>query len=226
MPRIYDGADEPTLSGFVKLARLFNTIDTDFVCSWSEGYLKGSNDSVARLLDPDQFSTMSLASIIDETQRVDVAVTQCWLRTLVCQLQIRSNESHGRGTATSVRAAARDLLNCFSAARLEILGSHGIGMEQKISDIAGFLCDLLPRQPPEQLIGDMDSIPNLLHSFMCLLANFRNQESCYLGPLAERATALLMQRGIGRAIESCDEVEQEGYGSDDEVPDGVWQNVP
>ncbi|CRK27131.1 hypothetical protein BN1723_016247 [Verticillium longisporum] len=226
LPRIYDGADEPTLSGFVKLARLFNTIDTDFVCSWSEGYLKGSNDSVARLLDPDQFSTMSLASIIDETQRVDVAVTQCWLRTLVCQLQIRSNESHGQGAATSVRAAARDLLNCFSAARLEILGSHGIGMEQKISDIAGFLCDLLPRQPPEQLIGDMDSIPNLLHSFMCLLANFRNQESCYLGPLAERATALLMQRGIGRAIESCDEVEQEGYGSDDEVPDGVWQNVP
>ncbi|KAG7115030.1 sucrose utilization protein SUC1 like [Verticillium longisporum] len=32
LPRIYDGADEPTLSGFVKLARLFNTIDTDFRC--------------------------------------------------------------------------------------------------------------------------------------------------------------------------------------------------
>ncbi|CRK12666.1 hypothetical protein BN1723_001913 [Verticillium longisporum] len=226
LPRIYDGANEPTLSGFVKLARLFNTIDTDFVCAWSEGCLKGTNDSVAGLLDPDQFSTMSVASVIDETQRVDVAVTQCWLRTLVCQLQVRSNELHGRGAATSVRAAARDLLNCFGAARLEILGSHGIGMEQKISDIAGFLCDLLPMQPPEHLIGDMDSIPNLLHSFMCLLANFRNQESCYLGPLAERATALLMQRGIGRAIEPCAEVDQEGYDSNDEVPDGVWQNVP
>ncbi|KAM0287730.1 hypothetical protein ACHAQH_000261 [Verticillium albo-atrum] len=169
LPRIYDGADEPTLSGFVKLARLFNTIDTDFVYSWSEGYLKGSNDSVSRLLDPDQFSAMSVASVIDETQRVDVAVTQCWLRTLVCQLQVRSNESHGVGAATSVRAAARSLLHCFGAARLETLGSHGIGMEQKISDIAGFLCDMLPILPPEHLIGDFDSIPNLLHSFMCNL---------------------------------------------------------
>ena len=47
---------------------------------------------------------------------------------------------------------------------------------------------------PHQLVGAVDSIPNLLHGFMCLLANFRKRESGYFKPLASRATTLLMEK--------------------------------
>ena len=53
---------------------------------------------------------------------------------------------------------------------------------------------------PDQLVGAFDSIPNLLCGFMCLLANFRNQESRYLQPLADRATALLVEKANPPAI--------------------------
>lgn len=94
--------------------------------------------------------------------------------------------------------------------------------EQKLSDIAGFMCDLLPTLEQSNLTAGTDSIPNLLHNFMCLLANFRNQESCYLGPLAERATVLLMIHGGGPAhYEPClDSLEAEDTGEDE--GEGVW----
>lgn len=66
--------------------------------------------------------------------------------------------------------------------------------EQKLSDVGHCLCNILPTIEPHQLVGAFDSIPNLLHGLMCLLANFRNQESRYLEPLAERATAVLMEK--------------------------------
>lgn len=55
---------------------------------------------------------------------------------------------------------------------------------------------------PQQLVGAVDSIPNLLHGFMCLLANFRKRESGYLKPLAYRATALLVEKASPLAMAS------------------------
>ncbi|KAI8713687.1 Zn(2)-C6 fungal-type domain-containing protein [Fusarium sp. LHS14.1] len=208
LPKIYNGCDEPTLAGFITLARLFARIDTDFVSWWSEQSPRGAND---KLLNPEHFSAISHTSVVDETQRVDVAVTQCWLRTLVCQLRGRFTQTHGTDEVISLSAAARSLLLCFNATRLDSLESHGIGMEQKISVIAGFLCDLVPNLEPDCLVGDINSIPNLLHEFMCLLSNFRNEESRYLGPLAGRAAALLIQRAgvgvLGPHGDECEEVE-------------------
>lgn len=95
--------------------------------------------------------------------------------------------------------------------------------EQKVSDIAGYLCDLLPSLEPDHLAGDVNSIPNLLHEFMCLLSNFRNEESCYLGPLAARATALLMQRAGVEMLGSCENVVRDYEdGHDGEIIAG-WQ---
>lgn len=90
--------------------------------------------------------------------------------------------------------------------------------EQKISDIGNCLCDILSTMEPHQLVGAVDSITNLLHGFMCLLANFRNRESGYLAPLADRATALLVKKTSPMAIAASPE-----HGYDVEgISEGIW----
>lgn len=244
LPQIYDGCDEATLRGFISLIKLFISVDSSFVASWCSRSIKSDSDAVLRLLDPEAFSAMSSVTAIDETQRADIAATQCWLHTLAWQLRDHATPASGRGgtPAAPLRKAARSLLFCFSDTRRDAIESHGVGMvsqlskshmrslvrltrnfqEQKVFDIAGFMCDLLPTLDHGHLTADTDSIPNLLHNFMCLLANFRNQESCYLGPLAERATALLMMHGGGPTVyEPClQAVEAEGldnHGEEDQA---------
>ncbi|KAH7362072.1 hypothetical protein B0T11DRAFT_80603 [Plectosphaerella cucumerina] len=201
LPQIYDGCDEATLRGFISLIEMFISVGSSFVASWCSRSIKNNKEAFLRLPDPEVFSATSSVVAIDETQLADIAVTQCWLHTLAWQLRDHAICASGRGgsgaAAAPLRKAARSLLSCFSNTRRDAIESHGVGLEQKVFDIAGFMCDLIPTLDQSHLTADTDSIPNLLHNFMCLLANFRNQESCYLGPLAERATALLMLHGGG-----------------------------
>ncbi|KAF4449492.1 amylase cluster transcriptional regulator AmyR [Fusarium austroafricanum] len=199
LPQIYEGCDEATLRGFIDLIKLFILADSAFVASWCAQTINGDNKTVTMLSNPERFASHN-TSAIDETQKADISVTQCWLHTLSWQMRSHANSPGQASAAISLRRAARSLVSCFSNTPRDAIEAHGIGMEQKVSDIAGFMCDLLPTV---EHTADIDSIPNLLHNLMCLLANFRNQESGYLGPLAERATALLMVHSGGPNYLPC-----------------------
>ncbi|KAJ0141006.1 Satratoxin biosynthesis SC1 cluster protein 4 [Fusarium oxysporum f. sp. albedinis] len=66
-------------------------------------------------------------------------------------------------------------------------------MEQKVSDVASCLCDILAGLNTDQLSTDF-SAPDVLNNFMVFLAGFRNHESQCLRPLVQKATTVLAAR--------------------------------
>ncbi|KAK7211242.1 hypothetical protein V2G26_018420 [Clonostachys chloroleuca] len=191
LPRVFESECPKLIFGFVALAKVFSTVDEEFIDAWvdqagtdhSNGP-PGASRHMSKFLDPSCTAGTVSPSEIDEIQRLDISVTQQWLRVLTCQLNIRRSLRHSSSTDSRttyasysqyVAESARNLLHTITAASPKCLEAHGIGMEQKVSDVATCLCDVLM-------------------SFMVFLAGFRNHESQYLEPLARRASMALVPR--------------------------------
>ena len=105
------------------------TIEDDFFSLWSKRCFAGDSDSlVAGSRQLDLFLRMTPTFAIGDTQLADITVTQCWLRTLNCQMRERMGVSHAETTKQYVTVSAKGLLACFSKTRRESLESHGLGM--------------------------------------------------------------------------------------------------
>ncbi|PNY29703.1 sucrose utilization protein SUC1, partial [Tolypocladium capitatum] len=216
LPKVFESQDPKLIYGFVTLTKVFKTIDNEFISAWRQppaGGARGSGqpcESMTKLLNQeDVIGSLSLSEI-DETQRLDVLVTQQWLRVLVCQMQVRQFLPHVHADAMDSAAShydnrriheqyvldiSKNLLGIISKANPVSLEAHGIGMEQKISDAANCLCDFLTGLG----VNDLNDtgffcVPDLLHNFMMFLSGFRGRESQYLEPLAQKATTVLAAR--------------------------------
>lgn len=215
LPRVFDSQDPKLAYGFVTLAKLFAAVDEAFIAAWTDhpalvgaGMSKQSSQSIAKLLRQDDVAGVLSVSEIDETQRLDILITQQWLRILACQLQkeippqsTSSRDGHVpclqdglRGNTHRILDTSRSLLAIISSATPTTLESHGIGMEQKISDVANCLCDLLAELDTNEFYNPLFSAPECLHNFMVFLAGFRHHESQYLPPLAQKASSVLAVR--------------------------------
>ncbi|CAM1501426.1 Fc.00g105880.m01.CDS01 [Cosmosporella sp. VM-42] len=184
LPRVFESQDPKLAYGFVTLAKVFASVDEAFIAAWRDQPSSGTVEGVL--------------SEIEETQRLDILITHYWLRVLVCQLQIEYSPhslpvSDGSDTRC-VLDTSRSLLHLISTASSISLESHGIGMEQKVSDVASCLCDIIAGLTANEFSTDFFSAPDFLHNFMVFLARFRNHESQYLRPLAQKATTVLAAR--------------------------------
>lgn len=222
------------------LAKVFSTVDEEFIDAWvdqagtdhSNGP-PGASRHMSKFLEPSCTAGTVSPSEIDEIQRLDIAVTQQWLRVLTCQLNIRRSLRHSSSTDSRttyasysqyVAESARNLLHTITAASPKCLEAHGIGMvritlylplpssrrcghhtvflgnctdllqEQKVSDVATCLCDVLMSVSTNRFSTDLFSATDFLRQFMVFLAGFRNHESQYLEPLARRASMALVPR--------------------------------
>ncbi|KKO97504.1 hypothetical protein THAR02_10394 [Trichoderma harzianum] len=203
LPRVFDSRDPRLVFGFVTLAQVFTSVDESLITAWRHQPLPGAVDtshkasqSAARFLcHPD---AAGVTSEIEETQRLDILITHYWLRVLVCQLRIGHTQQLIAGADTTITRCvldtSRNLLQTISSASPKRLESHGIGMEQKIYDVASCLCSILAGLDTAEFSTDFFSAPDLLHNFMIFLTGFRNHESQYLQPLAEKATTVLAAR--------------------------------
>ena len=152
MPRVF-GSDDPQLVyGFVVLVNVFKTVDEEFISTWKALpsspvtpclAMQKSNDEIAMqsaelLGHPGPLQSQEL----DETQRIDIMVTQQWLRTLTWQMHINRNAANhhtfrswalaGRDRAHPITKypfdVSHDLLGLVSTADRRLLECHGIGM--------------------------------------------------------------------------------------------------
>jgi hypothetical protein len=128
----------------VALAKVFSTVDEEFIDAWVDqagtGHSNGppgASRHMSKLLDPSSTAGTVSPSEIDEIQRLDIAVTQQWLRVLTCQLNIRRSLRHPSNTdprtiyasySQYVADSARSLLHTITAASPKCLEAHGIGM--------------------------------------------------------------------------------------------------
>ncbi|CZR35860.1 uncharacterized protein FPRO_00017 [Fusarium proliferatum ET1] len=201
LPRIFESQDPKLAYGFVTLARVFAAVDGSLITAWKDQQPSGTvisqnlNPSIASYLRRNDVE--GVTSDIEETQRLDILITHFWLRVLVCQLQIghtpQAISTAQRSTINCVLDTSRNLLQIILSATPQCLESHGIGMEQKVSDVASCLCDILAGLDTDQPSTEF-SAPDVLNNFMVFLAGFRNHESRYLQPLIQKTTTVLGAR--------------------------------
>ncbi|KAG9926731.1 hypothetical protein KCV05_g6896, partial [Aureobasidium melanogenum] len=183
--------------GFVNLAHLFSAIDDNFVSIW-----KGSARRKALCSEPwlaetqRSLDTVALSlSDITETARIDISVSREWLHVLAWQMGVSNGLVCDKGQTGTGRLdypieLARRTVNITERANPLVLDSHGIGMEQKLSDIAGCLADVLHVSS-----GDTSDTfaqgRQYLHLMLNKLSMMRGKESRYLRPLVAKAGDIL-----------------------------------
>jgi len=197
LPLAFESEDPRLLNGFVNLAHLFSAIDDKFVSIW-----KGSARRKALCSEPWLAETqrsldtvaLSLAEIT-ETTRIDISVSREWLHILAWQMGVSNGLVCDKGQTSTGRLdypieVARRTVDIAERANPLALDSHGIGMEQKLSDIAGCLADVLH-------VSSGDTSDTFLHGrqYLHLMLNklsmMRGKESRYLRPLVAKAAGIL-----------------------------------
>ncbi|UPK92496.1 hypothetical protein LCI18_003431 [Fusarium solani-melongenae] len=231
-PRIFECRDPRLAYGFASLVKVFATIDEPFILARMNEQASGdidlsplANQSIARLLHHSTGGVLSMSEI-DETQRLDITVTQHWIRILACQMRMTSSlrpdssKTQHAGSLESciqpVLETSKSLLRLISTATPASLECHGLGMERKIADTANCLCDVIANVDVEDFTGFFTA-PEYLHSFMMFLSDFRNRESQCLQPLAQRATIILAARldpmnSLGAFEEEADSPRRRDFG--------------
>lgn len=144
---------EPLLAGFWCLAALFRPIDTSFIALLNREVLAISPT-------PEAMNTIeikvnsALSPVIDlrDTQKANLMVTQLWLRVTIWQLRLHLGylveESYQHSlTFRYPIDVAKDLILSTRDLPTTSFKVHGVGMTEKLFDIASALVDVLARIP-------------------------------------------------------------------------------
>jgi len=197
LPEIFPNEDAMLVSGFQSLATLFSAVNDDFVKAW-RGSRKSSLCNEAWLVQTQERfekATMGVQNL-SETQHLDISVTREWLHMLAWQVGLRNGLIWGKGPSEGgMRLSypielAKKVVDIISMASPQALDSHGIGMEQKLSDIAHCVADVL-----RITVGDPSEMwangTKYLGILVQRLSSIRGKESRYLKPLMDKASPLL-----------------------------------
>ncbi|KAK4507008.1 hypothetical protein PRZ48_000742 [Zasmidium cellare] len=184
-----DPAETVELNGFIHLVHLFRPFDDTFVGLWNKARVGCTTDWLARL---QQQLSDALPTYLQctESQAVDLRCSQQWLRTMVWQLSI----SHGFLSSAAADNAmsfkfpievSRDLVQSasqFTQASMEV---HGIGLIEKLFDVACTLTDVMSVIPHEQYTFEFGP-RDYLNQLMSLISTLRGGRQRYLPLLMQK----------------------------------------
>ncbi|CRK11565.1 hypothetical protein BN1708_010199, partial [Verticillium longisporum] len=147
--------DDPPLVGFWCLAALFRPLDTSFVALLNK-------EQVASPPSPSALHHVELAVNaalkptlrLQDTQKANLRVTQLWLRIILWQLRLRfghlSEDALQAGPSFTFHyplEVAKDLTLSTRDLPLDSIKVHGVGLTEKLFDIASSVVDVLARIP-------------------------------------------------------------------------------
>ena len=174
------------LSGLLQLVDLFRIIDDDFARVWSKAR---SQCSAAWLLKLQTHLAESFSSHDDctEIQRVDLMVTQQWLRIIVWQLAtasgcLSSQPVDESMTFTYPIKVSQEVLLATSGLPQQSMEVHGLGFVEKLFDIACTLIDVMSLVPMDTPAQEAETRGCLEH-FIHLITTLRWGKSRYVGLL-------------------------------------------
>ncbi|KFA47199.1 hypothetical protein S40293_06723 [Stachybotrys chartarum IBT 40293] len=144
---------DPALAGFSSLAALFTPVDTSFVAMLNQEIMlmppsASGLDSIEAAVN----AALSPGIALHDTQKANLRVTQLWLRIIIWQLRLRLGwlvEESLRPSQTFrfPMEVAKDLMLSTRDLPLSSLIVHGVGLTEKMFDIASTLIDVLARVP-------------------------------------------------------------------------------
>lgn len=144
---------DPSLVGFWSLAALFRPIDTFFIALVNREIV-ATPPSLASLDFVETSVNTALKPAVDlhDTQKANLRITQLWLRIIVWQLRLHSGflseGSHQHSlTFQYPLEVAKDLTLSTRDLPLDSIKVHGVGLTEKLFDIASAVVDVLARVP-------------------------------------------------------------------------------
>lgn len=182
-------AESMELSGFLHLVNLFRPFDDTFVGLWNKTRMGCSTEWLA-LLQNQLSDALPTYLQSTEVQAVDLQVSQQWLKTMIWQLSI----SHGYLSSKSPDSSmsfqypieiSRDLVAATSRFSQDAMEIHGIGLVEKLFDIACTLTDVMSCVPIEQYTFEYGP-REYLNSMTSLVSKLRGGQQRYLPLLVSK----------------------------------------
>ncbi|KXT08232.1 hypothetical protein AC579_1297 [Pseudocercospora musae] len=184
-----DPAETVELNGFIHLVHLFRPFDDTFVGLWNKARVGCTTEWLARL---QQQLTDALPQYLQctESQAVDLRCSQQWLRTMVWQLSI----SHGFLSSAAADNAmsfkypieiSRDLVHSASQFSQQSMEVHGVGLIEKLFDVACTLTDVMSVIPQDQYTFDFGP-RDYLNQLTTLISTLRGGQQRYMPLLMQK----------------------------------------
>ncbi|KAG9239272.1 fungal-specific transcription factor domain-containing protein [Amylocarpus encephaloides] len=197
LPTENDDPSDPQahhLTGFLDLIKLFKPFDEAFVALWNKTRTDCSPPYLAML---QQQLNDALPAYLGSTenQTADLMTSRQWLKTMVWQLSIQNgclSSSHDDPSMTFNYPVeiARDLISLTKQFSQQSMEVHGIGLIQKLFDVACSLTDVLALLPPNHdpfTPGPRDH----LNDFIGLLSLLRNGDHRFMQLLLAKVNDVL-----------------------------------
>ncbi|KAI5460439.1 hypothetical protein BGZ63DRAFT_424945 [Mariannaea sp. PMI_226] len=144
---------DSSLAGFYSLVDLFRPVDTSFVASLNHEILATPPSLSSLEYVETTINTAVKASIpLEDTQKANLRITQLWLRVIIWKLRLHlgylSEASNRRSlTYRYPIEVAKDLMLSTRDLPIDSIRIHGVGLTEKLYDIASTVVDVLARVP-------------------------------------------------------------------------------
>jgi Fungal specific transcription factor domain len=184
LPKLEDDiAERKIINGFLHMINLFRPFDDTFIGLWN----KARNDcSTAWLAQLQQQLSDALPSKLDstETQAADIVTSHQWLRIMAWQLSITNGYLSSTSSTSSMTfkypiEIAKDLIAEVSVLPQQALEVHGIGLIEKLFDVACTVTDVITCVPMDGNIFEVGPI-ECLNQFLGLISKLRGGGSRFL----------------------------------------------
>lgn len=144
---------DPSLLGFLSLAELFRPIDTSFIALLNHE-VSATAPSTEYINDVEAKVNSALGSGfgLHDTQKANLRVTQLWLRVVIWKLRlhlgylVEESYQHSVTFRYPINIAQELMLSTRDLPKSSFK-VHGVGMTEKLFDIASALVDVLARIP-------------------------------------------------------------------------------
>ncbi|KAL6251260.1 hypothetical protein RBB50_001468 [Rhinocladiella similis] len=184
LPAPQDIEEADVMNGFLYLISLFRCIDDEFMAMWNKSKTRASASWLSEL---QQQLTDALPSELKTTegQAADVRITLHWLRIMVWQLSIASGALSSTSNNVSMTFkypidVAGDLIHDIEALSMESMEVHGIGLIEKLFDVACTLTDVISCVPLGPSADGSRLSTELLDRYLKLISQLRGGSSRYL----------------------------------------------
>ncbi|KAF5009773.1 hypothetical protein FDECE_4046 [Fusarium decemcellulare] len=192
-------ADAEILLGFLDLISLFRHFDADFIGTWNSATLSTATD-------PEHLSKLqgllkhTLPSISSHTlvQQADLLVSRQWLKVIVWKLCVSKTllsiaDSEDSMSLLYPAAVARDVVSELQLVPTQAFEANGIGILEKVFDVACSLADLLSLVPVDRRQSAMNVGPvDTLMEMVRIVGSTFGGSFRYLDMLADKANRCLL----------------------------------
>ena len=194
-PSTRDLDNTDSLAGFKYMVDLWSTIDSDFLSMWNDKRFPVNAEWMSRTHHR-LCSVLPARLNISEVQEADILVSQQWLRTILWQLStsrmLLSSNSHDQFLRFSFPITiSRDLLSITARMTPETLEVHGIGICEKVFEVASTLIDVMICDPSLQDPAVAAEASHNLREMLRILATLRDGTSPWHQILLEKVSTSL-----------------------------------